>query len=568
MSPDRHADRLHSRLAGGAELNADEQRHVATCAECQRVVADVGRLDELLRTATAGLASEPIPDADLETFDAPPARWTAPLSAVAAVGIVGIVIGFALGELRPPTGADATPTPAGVASATPTPSASDQTSTEPSPSPSTQPAPTPAPIPLASGGEPCADGEAGFSIVVPDGWYANLRQGDLMACAFIAQEPFDPVTAASDPDFDAPIRLTTSDDPTPPGTVIEHMMGDSSFDVWIVERDGEEWLVNSGPLQRPVSDPPWTYLHLGTRADDQAGMDALAAIRERLTISEPLASDPDAIAEADELFADADVCSDLERGVNVIMPDAWWTNTAFGDLAPCTYFAPDTFAIDESGEVPDGVAITLEVVSREVASTDEILGFETLIVDGQAARRWELTPELDTRTYQYVVDLGDAPSDGPSLVATVESQRADDYEREKALLDEIMRRLIISPTPDGILDAGPLPSCGWELTDHTPEGMLGDPQVRICMLEAVEAGEQAEMIRTGSTDEGAIVREIYRSLGPGEIELIVDWTRDPLGPHGWQLMRCTRLEQSDGGGVTGAVAFTAAGCDDPMPLEP
>ena len=230
MSPDRHADRLHSRLAGGAELTTDDQRHVATCAECQRVVAEVGRLDELLRTATAGLASEPIPDADLEPFEAPPARWTAPLSAVVAVGIVGIFIGFALGELRPPTGADATPTPVGVGSATPSPSASDQASTEPSPSPSTKPAPSLAPIPLVSGGEACADGEAGFSIVVPDGWYANPRLGDLMACAFIAHEPFDPETASSDPDFDAPIRLTTSEDSTPPGTVVEHAMGDFSFD--------------------------------------------------------------------------------------------------------------------------------------------------------------------------------------------------------------------------------------------------------------------------------------------------------------------------------------------------
>ena len=152
-----------------------------------------------------------------------------------------------------------------------------------------------------------------------------------------------------------------------------------------------------GPLQGPVGDPPWPYLHLGTSADDEAGTEALAAILERITISEPLASDPDAIAAADELLADADVCSDLERGVNVIMPDVWWTNTAFGDLAPCTYFAPDTFEIGAEGEVPDGVAITLEVVSGEVGTIEEILGFETLIVDRHAARRWELTPDFARR---------------------------------------------------------------------------------------------------------------------------------------------------------------------------
>ena len=88
------------------------------------------------------------------------------------------------------------------------------------------------------------------------------------------------------------------------------------------------------------------------------------------------------------------------------------------------------------------------------------------------------------------------------------------------------------------------------------------------MLEAFETGEPAEMIRTGTTVEGGIVREIYRILGPDEIEWIIDWTHDPLGQNGWQLMRCTELEQSDDGGVTGAVAFTATSCDHAVTLEP
>ena len=553
MRADRHADRLYARLAGGAELTSDERRHVATCGDCQRAVADVARLDAQLRTATASLASEPIPDADLEPMDAPTMGWVAPLSAAIAAGVIAIAVGIGISQLRPPTGTDASPTAAPPVTAAPSPSASPV------------PEPNPRAIGLASGGEPCADGTAGFSIVVPDGWYANLRQGDVMACAYLAQELF----ATIDPELDPAIQLTMLVDSTPRGTVVEHLVGDSGADEWLVERDGEEWWVTVYPLLATIGDEP-SYLHLAFRAADEAAGEAIRAIRERLTISEPLLSGGDGVAAAEALFADADVCSDLERGVNVVYPDPWWTNTVLGDLETCSYFAPESFDIVDEGLVPDGVAITLEVVAGNEATIEEILGFETLFVNEHAATRWELTPGLgdpppDTRTYQYHVELDDTPEDGPNLVLTISSERSDDYERDKAVLDKMMLWIIISPTPALILDLEPLPFCRSELVERTVEGDRHDAAARDCFWADYEADRPSQMISTHPTVEG-MARAIYRVVGPDEIEWIID--ASPGLGSSWYLFRCTALERSGSDELSGAILFEPSGCGDPVEVQP
>lgn len=565
MTPDRHADRLHAQLAGGAELTADQQRHVATCAACQRAVADVGRLDAQLRAAAAGLASEPIPDGDIEPVDVPRSRWAAPLSVVVAAGLIGIVIGYALGQVRPPTGADATPSPSAVAERTvrPSPSSGESSAPAPSPTPSPSPSPLPEPsaqpIPLAEGGETCADGAAGFAMTVPDGWYATLRQGDLMACAMLAPEPFDPELAT---DFDPPIRLTTSVESAPAGTVVEGPSGGSVAETWAVERDGEEWRVSVVELFASIGDEP-AFLHLQARASDGDATRALDAIVDGLTVVDPLFADEDAIADADALFADADVCSDLERGVNVIMPDVWWTNTILGDLLPCTYYAPESFDVPDDGGIPEGVPIVLEVVAGEVDALEEVIGSETVVIQNRAATREEALPP-DTDVYRYVVELDDTNS----VVLTVRSEQSDDYERDKAILDEMMRRLVISPTPASVLEPGPLPSCGWELVELTPDGQRFDVDARECLWAAYEEGDTAEMVSTGQTVEGAVVRHIYRILGTDEIEWIVDASRDNLGSRSWQLMRCTALEQGDDDEVSGAILFMPTDCEHAIVLEP
>ena len=104
-----------------------------------------------------------------------------------------------------------------------------------------------------------------------------------MACAYLAPEPF----ATIDPALDPAIQLTMLIDSTPRGTVVEHLMGDSGADEWLVERDGEEWWVTVYPLLATIDEEP-SYLHLARRAADEAAGEAMQAIRERLTISEPL----------------------------------------------------------------------------------------------------------------------------------------------------------------------------------------------------------------------------------------------------------------------------------------
>ena len=70
------------------------------------------------------------------------------------------------------------------------------------------------------------------------------------------------------------------------------------------------------------------------------------------------------------------------------------------------------------------------------------------------------------------------------------------------------------------------------------------------------------------TVEGTIVREIYRVVGPDEVEVIVDATHDHLGSGGWALLHCTALERRADDEVTGAILFGPAECDDPVVLDP
>ena len=572
MKRDRHADRLYARLAGGERLTRDERRHVATCAACQRAMADARRLDDELRAGTAALATEPIPEADLAPATPSASGWTGMLGVAAAAVVIAVAAAIGFSELRPPTGTDATPS-------LPAARASDAPITRPSPTPLPPPAQTPPP--LVTGPSLCADGAAGFSLVVPEGWYANPRQGERMACAFIASEPFDPAVVASDPGARVPIRVARMIEASPSGTFVQaesdvpSASGEAFATRVVVDRGGERWVVYVVPLRARMGDNP-AFLHLQTRANDERASEQLEAIVATVGVFEPLRSAAGrGHAAAEELFADADACSDLERGINVILPDAWWTNTAVDDLPACSYFAPAHFEIAEPGTVPDGVPIVLSLITGGYGTIEEVLGNETVVVDGHLAHASESRPgigaqpgEESRRTYEYVVALDDTPVDGPNLVASVSSGRSDDYERDKALLDEMMRRLIISPTPPEIRRLEPLPSCGWELVQRTTEGDVYDAEARDCLWEAYQAGEQAELISTSPTVEGTIIREIYRVLARDEIEVIMDTTHDHLGSRRWELYRCTGLERRTAPEDPGYIYFEGTGCDQPVIIDP
>lgn len=110
-----------------------------------------------------------------------------------------------------------------------------------------------------------------------------------------------------------------------------------------------------------------------------------------------------------------------------------------------------------------------------------------------------------------------------------------------------------------------LPWCGHEVVIRQPAGDFFDAEVRRCWLEAIEAGDQAEFVSDGVTVEGGRVREFYRAIGDGAIEMIVDWTADPLSARDWTTMRCTQV-MTVGTDPAGADVFVPADCSAPKAL--
>jgi hypothetical protein len=144
-------------------------------------------------------------------------------------------------------------------------------------------------------------------------------------------------------------------------------------------------------------------------------------------------------ADADALFLERDSCTNADDGFRVGFPDAWWTNTAIGDVTPCNWFAPTTFDVPDPSEVPAEIAITITWMAGDSGSLDEELSREWGLVGGtQAAVRVEYERADGGRYYRYQVQLGPTPEEGPNLLAETSTDMAGDYELNKAVLDRIM----------------------------------------------------------------------------------------------------------------------------------
>jgi hypothetical protein len=105
-----------------------------------------------------------------------------------------------------------------------------------------------------------------------------------------------------------------------------------------------------------------------------------------------------------------------------------------------------------------------------------------------------------------------------------------------------------SSTPATVKTRTRLSSCGVEVQRN--ETMLGpasgpDEAMRRCFVDAVEVGAQAEFISYRQTVEGDVVTTIYRSLGAGNVEVIVDATRDRFGSGEWTMSTCTGTTLSE-----------------------
>jgi hypothetical protein len=150
--------------------------------------------------------------------------------------------------------------------------------------------------------------------------------------------------------------------------------------------------------------------------------------------------------EADELFADADTCTNPEGGYTVRFPESWYTNTAIGDVPACSWFSPTFYEATAGGARPDEIAIEIRVFEGAVGFIWVDLYTEEVALDGFDARRSETGMTKDVMTpsdqfqYSYLASL-DAGSEGRKLWAFTGTEYGGNYELNKAVFDRIMASL-------------------------------------------------------------------------------------------------------------------------------
>lgn len=146
--------------------------------------------------------------------------------------------------------------------------------------------------------------------------------------------------------------------------------------------------------------------------------------------------------DADALFAERDECQNLEAGYQLQFPEAWYTNTEIGGVPPCSWFSATFYEVDTPGDTPEEVVIEIFVVDGDRGYTGEVLRREEVTVGAtQTAFRLEVQGTArgtSGQMYEYVVQLGPTPEEGPNLVARTDTAMGGAYELNKAILDRIM----------------------------------------------------------------------------------------------------------------------------------
>lgn len=156
----------------------------------------------------------------------------------------------------------------------------------------------------------------------------------------------------------------------------------------------------------------------------------------------------EAAAMAAQLFTDPDECTNPEDGYRLTFPDAWYTNTATGDVPACSWFTPEFFEVAVRGETPEEIWIEINVFEGVTGYTSitEIYLNEELRIGGRQAFRVEFNPNVtanpDSRGYHYVIPLGE---NGPTLSAGTSTDQAEDYLLAKFVLDRIMASFSFTP---------------------------------------------------------------------------------------------------------------------------
>ena len=143
-------------------------------------------------------------------------------------------------------------------------------------------------------------------------------------------------------------------------------------------------------------------------------------------------------AEADALMEETFTCQNLDDGYEVHFPAEWNANAEFGEVPPCSWFAPTEYETGGPGEVPEEVAIEIFVVDGAPDLLLEIIDERSgLIGATQPATRVRMIGN-DADLYVYVVQLGPTLEEGPNLVARTSSLMGGDYDLNRAILDRMM----------------------------------------------------------------------------------------------------------------------------------
>ncbi len=162
--------------------------------------------------------------------------------------------------------------------------------------------------------------------------------------------------------------------------------------------------------------------------------------------SEPTAFTVAPNADADALFLDRDDCENVDDGYRVEFPDAWWTNTAVGDVGPCSWFSPTFYEVDDPAQVPSEIAITITWMEGDSGSFEDPISRQFGIIGRtQPAVRVEYEGS-GGRRYVYQVQLGPTPEEGPNLLVETSTEMGGDYELNKAVLDRIMATMELTGT--------------------------------------------------------------------------------------------------------------------------
>lgn len=444
---------------------------------------DFRHIDEqIVEYVRATVRSEPPPDLVSSIIgavdSAPPRRaWYAPfLPAFASAAVVVVVIALGVGLLlaRPWMVADPSPPPLPSPSSTVTATAT----TEPSPTSS------PRTDALLEPGDtvefPAVDpqGEWGTIQIVRGedlGGYSDAEIGsdtfvielfvDYEAARLPDPEEFgrpdwmlQPTDAAADAFF--PIGPTTFDR-YPSGVRPDPSLATYPGAIDIFTTPTEGWVAFEVP--RDAADLELELVYRPATLDEPA---ATFVVREPGDPPRPVEADeppqaPEApeyverpglpitviaSAAADDLFSRPDRCTNPVGGYSVTFPDDWYRNTEIGDTPACSWFTPEYFEVDESGQALDEIWIGLGIIDGAIGYTGitQIYSSEEITIDGVNATRVESNPNPNEdpayRRYWYVVPL-DSEGVGPTFVAQTDTDSADDYELARAVLDRIMASL-------------------------------------------------------------------------------------------------------------------------------